>query len=140
MATTVVWVGEVCLVSMQSSRIVHVNDEIPGAIYIGRAVPRRGLPASPWSCSYRVQHALRRTTACLRFADDLLTGPRRYQLADLPALRGKPLACWCRHDGEPRQPWNACHGDILVGLLERYSDDELRTLAASGAQGASLRR
>jgi hypothetical protein len=114
---------------MPPTRVVHVNDEVPDAIYIGRAVSSRHLPPSPWACSYRVRHAIRHTEACLRFGDALLAGPRRCQLAELPALRGKPLACWCRHESEPRRPWNACHGDILVGLLERYSDDELRALA-----------
>jgi hypothetical protein len=112
------------------TRVVHVNDELPDAIYIGRAVPRRGLQESPWSCSYRIRHTVRRTAACLRFGEELLSGPRRHQLACLPELRGKPLACWCRHDGEPRRPWNACHGDVLVALLERYTDEELRELAA----------
>jgi hypothetical protein len=50
----------------------------------------------------------------------------RHLLADLPELRDKALACWCRHDGEERTHANACHGDVLVELLGRYSDDELR--------------
>jgi len=83
-----------------STRVVHVRDGIPGAVYIGRSMPRQGLVNSD-----------------------------RRLLAQLPELRGKALACWCRHDGEERTPDNACHGDVLVDLLDRYTDDELRAMA-----------
>jgi hypothetical protein len=126
------------------TRVVHINDEVPDAIYIGRAVPRRGLAKSPWSCSYRAHRGTHRLAACERFAHDLLAGDRRHQLADLPALRGKPLACWCRREGEARRPWNACHGDVLVLILGQYSDDELRAMAATapvpGATAAAAGR
>jgi hypothetical protein len=49
--------------------------------------------------------------------------------ARLPSLRGKPLACWCRHDGELRTPETVCHGDVLVHLLRHHTDDELFSLA-----------
>lgn len=32
-------------------------------------------------------------------------------MAALPELKGKILGCWC-------SPWNLCHGDILVRLVE----------------------
>ena len=120
-----------------TTRVVHVNDELPDAIYIGRAVPRRGLPASPWACSYRAGHqGFDRRAACARFARELLDGKRRHQLADLPCLRGRPLACWCRHADEPQEPWNLCHGDVLVEILDAYTDEQLRELAqqASAAE------
>jgi hypothetical protein len=123
--------------SPHAGRVVHVNDAIPEAIYIGRAVPTRGLTKSPWSSSYRVRNGTHRLAACERFAHDLLAGTRRHQLVELPSLRGKPLACWCRHEGEARRPWNACHGDVLVMLLAQYTDAELRAIAAIAARPRS---
>ncbi len=49
-------------------------------------------------------------------------------LARLPALRGKPPACWCRHNGEARTAENACHPDVLLELLGRHNDAELRAM------------
>jgi hypothetical protein len=56
-------------------------------------------------------------------------GKRRHLLAELPELRGKPLACWCRAEDDRLGADNTCHGDVLVGLLAWYSDDELRAMA-----------
>ena len=46
----------------------------------------------------------------------------------LRKLAGKPLACWCRHDGSLQHAGNTCHGDLLVHWLNTYTDDELREL------------
>lgn len=113
-----------------STRVVHVNDKIEGAVYIGRANGRRGLKKSPFANPYKLfsgSDCDRRTIIAL-YRKRILD-PSMNLLASLPELRGKPLACWCRHDGEPRTDQNACHGDILVELLERYSDDELRAMS-----------
>ena len=121
---------------MSSTRtyVVHVNDEVPGAVYIGRAVPTRGLAKSQWSCSFRSgHHGFDRQAACERFARDLLYGERRHQLEALPALRGRPLACWCRRVDEPRTPQTLCHGDVLVAILDAFSDEQLRAMAHSDA-------
>jgi hypothetical protein len=49
----------------------------------------------------------------------------------LPELRGKALACWCRHDGEEPTDDNRCHGDQLVRMLNYFTDDQLREAAAA---------
>jgi hypothetical protein len=43
-------------------------------------------------------------------------------------LRGTALACWCRHDGEAPTPETACHEDVLVSLLDTYTDEEIRAM------------
>lgn len=112
-----------------SSRVVHVSDHVVGAVYIGRAMNHRGLSASPFRNPYRVGQEGDRE-ACIRYyRDDLMRFKGKNSLLPLlPELRGKPLACWCRHDGEERTPANACHGDVLFELIERYTDDELRAM------------
>jgi hypothetical protein len=108
---------------MSETRVVHVKDNVPGAVYIGRANGRAKLSGSPFQNPFRVD-TLGRQGVIDHFRECLMGSPGL--LSRLPELRGKPLACWCRHDGEERTPQNACHGDVLVELLERYSDDELR--------------
>jgi hypothetical protein len=115
---------------MSKTRVVHVKDNVPDAVYIGRANGRAKLKGSLFQNSFRVdtlgrQEAIERFQLCLMCSSWLLTA--------LTELRGKPLACWCRHDGEERTPENACHGDVLVDLLERYTDDELRAMAGDAA-------
>ena len=113
-----------------TTRVVHVKDQVPGAVYIGRANGRAKLRQSPWHNPHKIKdHAGDRNLAILQFANDLLNGEKRGMLAELPALRGRPLACWCRHDHEERHPGNTCHGDILVKLLELMTDDDLIALA-----------
>ena len=56
----------------------------------------------------------------------LETTPRL--LAKLPELRGKALACWCPLDREARAGANACHADVLLELLGRHTDAELRAM------------
>lgn len=119
--------------SEQMARVVHVDDCVPGAVYIGRAVPRRRLPNSPFGNPFRIGTDGARHHVITKFQnhiDGALRSHRGPEIAEaLIALRGKPLACWCRHDGEAPTPGNACHGDCILSLLERYTDDELRALA-----------
>jgi hypothetical protein len=42
-----------------------------------------------------------------------------------------PLPSLRRHDGEPPTPATACHGDVLVSLLDTYTDDEIRAMTAA---------
>src|SRR5262245_29816731 len=78
-----------------------------GAIYIGSAVPRRGLKTSEWANPYVVgQHGTRDECIAKYRNEHLPAHPEL--IAALPELRGKVLACWCAP--EP------CHGDVLVRL------------------------
>ena len=116
-----------------SNQIIHVRDmpQHPGAVYIGRSMPKYGNRASKWANPYRIgDNGWDRITVVELYEADLCDGDpenRRVvgRLAELPELRGKTLACWCRHAGEPRTAQTLCHGDVLADLLDRYSDAEL---------------
>lgn len=112
-------------------RVVHVHDNIEGAVYIGRANGRAKLTQSPWHNPHKVKdYGGDRNLAILAYADDLRNGNRRHLLAELPELRNAPaLACWCRHDGDEKTAANACHADVLVMLLSLYTDSQLRNMA-----------
>jgi hypothetical protein len=112
---------------VSAGRVVHVRDQVPGAVYVGR--PRfRGDAAGgvTWGNPYRVGKDGTRAEVIARYRADLLASPLRLRL--LPQLRGKPLACWCRRDGEEPTPENACHADVLLDLLSRFTDAELRRM------------
>lgn len=113
---------------MSETRVVHINDNVPGAVYIGRVNYKMRLPESPLSNPYRITSKQDRAAVIAKF--EWYMDANRYLLRHLPDLRGKPLACWCRHDGEPKTPENACHGDVLIDLLDRYTDDELRAMGS----------
>ncbi len=110
-----------------TSRVVHINDHVEGAVYIGRAMPRQGLKASPFANPYRIGGAVSRDYAMTLYEQHLTTTPHLWAL--IPELRGKPLACWCRHDGEAPSADTRCHGDVLVGLLAAFSDEQFRERA-----------
>ena len=126
-----------------TGRVVHVADKVEGAVYIGRAMPRQRLKASPFANPHKIGSPsvlggviLGREGALFNYVEDLMHGSKRHLLAELPELRDKPLACWCRHDGVPMTtgvnddgPDNRCHGDLLVRYLDTWTDDELREMA-----------
>jgi hypothetical protein len=110
------------------ARVVHVLDGIEGSVYVGRAF--RGRQQSPFHNPFKVNNAhprtgrfLDRAAAIAAFRDHLLGSPEL--LAQLPALRGQTLACWCRHDGERPSERNACHADVLMAVLAACDDDAL---------------
>lgn len=111
-----------------STRVVHISDNVPGAVYVGRAVPRRSIKGSKWGNPFGVRRHGRAGTIRL-YRHALEVSGSIPLIADLPELRNAPaLACWCRGVGEERTPENECHADVLIDLLERYTDDELRAL------------
>ena len=116
----------------EKTRVVHVHDKVPGAVYIGRSHPRSGLRASFFQNLFRVENGRTHLGAVELYRQAQATVITPEFARQLRELRGKPLACWCRHDGEPRTDQNACHGDVLVGLLDRYSDAELQQMAGGG--------
>lgn len=103
--------------------MVHVNDNVPGAVYVGRAMPgRRG---SVFGNPFRVGRRWLRGAAIALYREMVLANPML--LVRLPGLRSaEALACWCRHDGETEP---ACHADVLLDLLAKHTDDELREMA-----------
>lgn len=87
----------------------------PFDVYIGRGSPY-GNPfthlKTPTLASHRVET---RKKAIESYQKWILTSPETMAL--LPPLRGKVLGCYCT----PQR----CHGDVIVELLNMYSDDEL---------------
>lgn len=116
----------------QTLRVVHVDDEIPDALYIGRPNGRRpprlqryGLePRAIFGNPFVIGRDGDRATVIERYGEWILTRPEL--LDELPRARSHALECWCRHDGD-REP--GCHGDALIDMLDRYGDDELREMA-----------
>jgi hypothetical protein len=89
----------------------HYHD----AVYVGRAVPSRGLPASPFANPFRIGRDGDRALVLDRYRSYLLQ--RHDLLSRLGELAGRPLACWCRFAREPRTPANTCHADVLIEFL-----------------------
>lgn len=104
-----------------SNRVVHINDNVPDAVYIGRAVPRRGIAGSIWGNPFVVGRDGPREQVIELYRERLRWHPEL--IYRLPYIRNKPLACWCRHDGEDAPP---CHGDVLIWLLDQVSDNEAK--------------
>ena len=114
--------------------MVHVRDNVPGAVYVGR--PRGGRDrCGAWGNPYRIGPDRTRAQAIAEYRAMLFRV--RPRLRALPMRRGKPLACWCRHDGEARTEDNACHADVLIELLDRFTDAELRVMRTGGRTMAS---
>lgn len=116
----------------EAARVVHVRDNVPGAIYVGRAMPRQRLKASPIANPYRIGDGMDRGTAIACYTSWLwmhLHGEFAAAIAAaVIACRGRAIACWCRRDGEPKTAANACHADYVAELLQTYTDEELRAM------------
>ena len=106
---------------VSKTRVVHVDDNVPEAVYIGHAVPERGLPQSKWYNPYQIGPDDDRAAVLAKYRKRqrswMLYAPA-ITTRDLGRLAGKPLACWCRHDGEERTDGNTCHGDMIIALIE----------------------
>lgn len=120
---------------MSETRVVHVKDNVPGAAYVGRANHRAQVSEAVFHNPFRIGPDCTREQAIRAFEFHVNTPKMRRHWWMLPDLRGKPLACWCRHDGELRTPENACHADVIVDLLDKYTDEQLRQLAALAGEG-----
>lgn len=115
---------------MSATRVVHVNERIEGAVYIGRANGRAKVKASPLANPYPVTRELPRQLAIARYATWLVAqidAGNSVVIEALIACRNRPVACWCRGEFQEWSTETACHGDAIVAYLARYSDDELRS-------------
>ena len=79
-------------------------------LYIGRAVPRRGLQASPLANPFRVEHYGREESIEL-YRHWLRLQPRL--LGSIATLAPRLLCCWC-------YPL-ACHAEVLVEEAQRLA-------------------
>lgn len=128
------------------SRIANLHHEPLGdAVYVGRAMPRRGLAGSDFANPYRVDADGTRAEVIQKYRCWLLGRP---ELLDrLRELRGRRLACWC----SPA----ACHAGVLVefvdadalldelkatGVVVEASEGKLRLSPASRVDAALLAR
>lgn len=103
---------------MARTVVVHVNDPDGYEVYIGRAVPRRGLAASPFANPFPIERGRPRAQALRLYRpyieerlcrdDDLRT--------QLRALQGKRIACWCKGTEGTRDV--PCHGDVVADLAD----------------------
>ena len=87
------------------TRVVHCKKEHYD-VYIGRG--------SKWGNPYSIGVDGTREIVIAKYKRWLLNQPPL--LNELGQLKGKVLGCWCKP--------LACHGDVLVELLERYNDRE----------------
>ena len=105
-------------------RVIHWRDRgrHDRVCYVGRAMPRQGLPASPFGNPYRVDVDGTRAEVIEKYRSWLLTRPELF--TRLYDLRGRVLACWCRP--EP------CHADVLVELVD--ADETIEKLVEAGVR------
>ncbi len=94
---------------MMTATVVHnQNDEYD--VYIGREVPEFDLVGSKWGNPFVLADDSdeERQRSIASYREWIVTQPEL--MSSLEELRGKRLACWCAP--------LACHGDVLVGLLD----------------------
>jgi len=92
--------------------VVHVRRD-PYDVYIGRAVPRARLAASPWGNPFRPGEGTSNRDAIAQFrlwVEESDEPRARWIRQNVHTLRGKRLACWCAP--EP------CHGEVLAAMAE----------------------
>lgn len=92
------------------SQVVHVK-RAKYDIYIGRA--NGSLPKSKWANPWVIGKDGTRDEVIAKYETWLKTQPEL--MAALPELRDKVLGCWCKDENGQGQ---ACHGDVLVKLLD----------------------
>ena len=90
-----------------ATTVVHIRRE-PYDVYIGRAMPRVGLKASPFANPFVIGRDGIRAEVLAKYRAYVIARPDL--MAALPELAGKRLGCWCHP--------LPCHGDVLVELLE----------------------
>ena len=94
---------------MKQTTVVH-NQIAEYDVYIGRAVVEYGLEDSKWGNPFVMadDSDAERERALHAYRSWVVDQPELMQ--SLEELRGKRLGCWCA----PK----ACHGDVLVQLLD----------------------
>lgn len=105
------------------TRVVHLRRE-PYDVRIDRR--------SKWGNPFEIPKPERpgdRDRVIAQYREYILGEPQL--LADLPELRGKRLGCWCKP--------LACHGDVLVELLERDAPTHSPAIHA-GIEGSQTER
>ncbi len=96
--------------AVPETTVIHVNEMQPGDVYIGRALPRRGLfKSSPFANPFRIGRDGNRAEVIEKYRTWLLGQP--ILVSTIPELlQGRRLACWCAPE--------ACHGHVLAQLAD----------------------
>jgi hypothetical protein len=102
---------------MVSARVINIKSGEPYDVYIGDRIPPfmsptgeylpRSIWRNPFNKAFR-RGEITREEATARYRE--YVSSNHELLGRLPELEGKVLACWCKPD--------ACHGDVLVELIE----------------------
>ena len=98
---------------MPQTKVIHKRNapdtwqDDPQFVYIGRAMPRQRLKASPFANPFKIDRDGDRDEVVRKYRTHLLSQPDL--LAQLKTLQGKTLVCWCSPE--------ACHGDVIVEML-----------------------
>lgn len=108
--------------------------------YVGRAVPHKGLRASPYANPFRVgrdgdhETVTRRFLVWMLYSDDERA---RWIFAHVHELRGKRIGCWCAPPGgvtAADKPWR-CHAQVLAALADGEREAVLAWLADGAEKG-----
>lgn len=107
-----------------STTVVNIRGGVPCDVYIGRwTMHAGGQERSKWANPYIVGKHGTREEVLAKYRAHVLASPEL--LAALPELAGKVLGCWCKPE--------ACHGDVLVELIEERLRPRLEWRAARDA-------
>jgi predicted nucleic acid-binding Zn ribbon protein len=105
-----------------TTKVINIKSGEPYDVYIGHRMKRGryNLEDSPWRNPHNRKYREGLITAHESvglFLHDLLMGrlDDPNQIAKLPEVRGKILACWCKP--------GPCHGDVLARLAEALGVD-----------------
>lgn len=106
-----------------STRVVNVYHKLPYDVYVGRG--RGSIWGNPYSHTEGTLARWKVSTreeAVLAYADWIQTQP---QLLDqIPRLKGKTLACFCR----PKDGFRGrlfCHAQVLAALADNVQPEEI---------------
>ncbi|SNW63019.1 hypothetical protein ORPV_1115 [Orpheovirus IHUMI-LCC2] len=85
-------------------------------VYIGRRCNMGGwnLPESKWANPFKIGTDGTRDEVIQKYYNHIVSKPEL--ISSLHELRGKRLGCWCKP--------NPCHGDILLYILQQYSNTQ----------------
>jgi len=98
---------------MALTTVVNIRDTESYDVYIGRAVPRKGLKKSPFANPFKVGKDGTREEVIEKYREWLLDRPELVEMAERE-LKGKVLGCWCKPA--------PCHGDVLASIVDGESD------------------
>jgi len=97
--------------------VVHVRKTNKPFHYIGRSFAEFG--ESIWHNPFKVELGCGRK--CVLEKYEAYVRSRPDLMAQLHTLKGKTLGCWCK---DKHGKGKACHGDVLVKLIEETLPDE----------------